>query len=71
VGESQCPTCGHVTTGFETQEFEAAQASLAAKDAEIERLLAAITITLKENGHLADSDECTLIHLKRAVEKTA
>lgn len=30
-------------------------------------LLAAAQQTLEENGHLADGDVCTLIHLKRAV----
>jgi len=34
---------------------------------EIERLRAAITQTLNENGHLADGDNCTLIALKRAL----
>ena len=33
----------------------------------IERMRAAIEITLKENGHLADGDNCTLIYLKRAI----
>lgn len=23
MGEGQCPTCGHITTGFEQQEWEA------------------------------------------------
>lgn len=32
-------------------------------------LLAAACRTLDENAHLADGDDCTLIHLKRAVEK--
>lgn len=35
--------------------------------AEVERLRAAITQTLNENGHLADGDNCTLIALKRAL----
>ena len=34
---------------------------------EIERLRAAITQTLNENGHLADGSICTLIALKRAL----
>ena len=38
MGEDQCPRCGHITTGFEQQDFAAKQAVLAAKDAEIERL---------------------------------
>lgn len=46
MGEHQCPFCHHITTGFEQQEFERAQAELAAKDAEIERLRA----LLKERG---------------------
>ncbi len=32
-------------------------------------LLKAIRQTLDENGHLADGDDCTLIVLKRALEK--
>lgn len=34
---------------------------------ELERLRGAIRKTLDENGHLADGDNCTLIHLKRAI----
>jgi hypothetical protein len=34
---------------------------------EIGRLHAAIVMTLEENKHLADGDNCTLIRLKRAV----
>lgn len=34
---------------------------------EVERLRAAITKTLNENGHLADGVCCTLIDLKRAL----
>ena len=34
-----------------------------------DELLAAIETTLDENGHLADGDNCTLIALKRALEK--
>ena len=34
---------------------------------EIYRLRAAIRQTLADNGHLADSDNCTLIELKRAI----
>lgn len=36
---------------------------------EIDRLRAAIQQTLDENGHLADGNNCTLILLKRAMEK--
>jgi len=35
---------------------------------EIERLRGAIHKTLDENGHLADGDNCTLIHLVRMME---
>jgi hypothetical protein len=35
--------------------------------AEIERLREAIRQTIRENGHLADGDDCTLIHLKTAI----
>lgn len=34
---------------------------------EKERLESAIKRTLDENGHLADGDDCTLIHLARAM----
>ena len=34
---------------------------------EIGRLRAAITITLAENGHLADGENCTLKHLTAAI----
>lgn len=34
---------------------------------EIERLRAAVMRTLEENRHLADGENCTLIHLKRAM----
>ena len=33
----------------------------------IDKLHSAIIKTLDENGHLADGENCTLIHLKRAV----
>lgn len=36
--------------------------------AEVRRLRAAIDITLTNNAHLADGDNCTLITLKRALE---
>lgn len=35
---------------------------------EVSRLRTAIQKTLDENGHLADGDNCTLIHLVRALE---
>lgn len=37
--------------------------------AEIERLRAAITKTLEDNRHLADGENCTLIHLKRVINQ--
>jgi hypothetical protein len=36
---------------------------------EIERLTTAIRETLADNGHLADGEDCTLIKLKRALER--
>lgn len=42
MGESQCPTCGHIVTGFEQQDFVCRKHELEAKDAEIERLRAAL-----------------------------
>ena len=47
-------------------ERENALLLLAAKD-EIEKLRGAINVTLEENGHLADGDNCTLIKLKQAM----
>lgn len=46
------------------------QASVRIEDdaREIERLRAAIQKTLEENGHLADGEDCTLIHLVRAIQ---
>lgn len=43
MGESQCPTCGHVITGFEDQDFRLMREAEVAKDAEIERLRAALS----------------------------
>ena len=37
------------------------------KDAEIAKLRDAIKITLEQNGHLADGENCTLIELKRVI----
>lgn len=42
MGEHQCRECGHVTTGFEQQQFEADRAVVDTKDAEIGRLRAAL-----------------------------
>ena len=39
--------------------------------AEIERLNEAIRLTLEENCHLADGDNCTLLRLKRAYAQNA
>lgn len=36
--------------------------------AERDLLLEAIQKTIKENAHLADGEDCTLIHLKRAMQ---
>jgi hypothetical protein len=50
------------------QEAHAALESLWREQrAEIIKLKAAIRQTLDENGHLADGDDCTLIHLKTAI----
>lgn len=42
MGESQCPTCGHIVSGFEQEDFEYGLSVLTAKDAEIARLKAII-----------------------------
>ena len=42
MGEHQCPHCGHITTGFEQQEFEIAKKASDAKEAEISRLREAV-----------------------------
>lgn len=36
---------------------------------EVERLRAAIIKTLEDNRHLADGENCTLIHLKRIINQ--
>ena len=41
------------------------------QEAEIERLNKAIRLTLEENAHLADGDNCTLLRLKRAYVQNA
>lgn len=41
---------------------------LAAAQEELAKLREAIERTLNENGHLADGDDCTLIHLVRAID---
>jgi hypothetical protein len=38
------------------------------KDARIKQLESAIRKTIRENRHLADGDNCTLVHLKRALK---
>ena len=48
-------------------DIEAAGRAMRSAKQTIERMRAAIEITLKENGHLADGDNCTLIYLKRAI----
>ena len=35
MGEHQCPHCGHITTGFEDQDFKLMREAEEAKDAEI------------------------------------
>jgi hypothetical protein len=68
----------HLATGDLRYLFEAGykfcqqlnDTVIAAKDAEIASLREAINITLEENGNLADGDNCTLIHLKQALEAT-
>jgi hypothetical protein len=55
----------------EFKELQEAHAALESQwreqRAEIIKLEAAIRQTLDENGHLADGDDCTLIHLKTAI----
>jgi hypothetical protein len=42
MGEHQCEVCGHITTGFENQDFALMREAEVAKDAEIERLRGAL-----------------------------
>ena len=55
MGESQCPVCHHITTGFEQQDFEVREATLDALRARVESLERA----LREIADLGDvnSDE--------------
>ena len=55
---------------FPVQAAEAAQAAEMIADLLRQRdaLLEAATKTIEENGHLADGEVCTLIHLKRGIE---
>jgi len=80
-----CPKCGFgITSGCYGCEIKKLQAELKKlveevdlqqdarekAEAEIERLKTAIRETLADNGHLADGDNCTLIKLKQALERT-
>ncbi len=49
------------------KEIREGRAALVEARAERDQLRAAINQTLSENGHLADGDNCTLIHLKRSI----
>ena len=55
---------------FPVQATEATQAAEMIADLLRQRdvLLEAAIKTIKENGHLADGEVCTLIHLKRVIE---
>jgi uncharacterized Zn ribbon protein len=53
-----CPNCE--AQGKEIQTLKATNA----------QLLQAITKTVQENLHLADGDNCTLVHLVRAVPES-
>ena len=55
---------------FPVQATEAAQAAEMIADLLRQRdvLLEAAIKTIEENGHLADGEVCTLIHLKRGIE---
>lgn len=47
--------------------LQQAHEKIGSQQAEIDRLRSAIIRCLKNNGHLADGEVCTLIDLKRAV----
>ena len=55
---------------FPVQASEATQAAelIAEVVAQRDALLEAAIKTIEENGHLADGEVCTLIHLKRGIE---
>jgi hypothetical protein len=57
-----------LTHGLEAlAEIERLRGEVRVLRGEKERLEHAIQITLDENGHLADGDDCTLIHLVRSM----
>lgn len=51
MGEHQCPVCGHITTGFEQQEFEAKQHELEC----LRERIAFLTATLRDIAHAGDA----------------
>jgi len=61
---SQIKACEAI---YATAEAKATRRSKFARQRD--ELLAAVEQTLDENGHLADGENCTLIVLKRALEK--
>ena len=59
MGESQCPLCGHIVTGFEQHEFDLNQAANAAKEVEREKLVAAL---VKFVGHFGPLEDNHMLH---------
>jgi hypothetical protein len=47
---------------------ESTEEDVVDKDARIKQLESAIRKTIRENKHLADGENCTLIHLKKALK---
>lgn len=62
MGESQCPVCHHIVTGFEKETFEAGLSILKAKDDEIARLRHALTDIIGVGGDVA-----TMLNIAAAV----
>lgn len=58
MGESQCPLCGHIVTGFEQQDFEVKRdehAALHARIAELEAEVARLKSLVGEMYNLSDN----------------
>ena len=60
-------TCGEISCDECNDRYAALAAECDQLRAEAERLRAGIGECLRQNGHLADGDNCTLIGLKRCL----
>jgi hypothetical protein len=55
---------------FQIEPNAAALSEISRMATEHQKMRDAIEITLDENAHLADGDNCTLIRLKNAIKET-